>query len=294
MILALLLYIPRYSRYIDTQLFLLASNRKPAVLGTLCLKSSASWVFDQGVGPILELRPSATRRCRVMPPNLSSPDAYSTTVQHFTSPILSKRLVGVVCYHGNEYTYARMQMCEVMQKVLHAKPEEVRLYSLSEDEEQLELLDEEEKTVEELEFKNGQRILVESKRRGEKIMTFSLSLSLPSARNKDNSWPEELVAAIKEVQAKDSNDKQTVKTQGRPGHMTYSRCHTYLHVYCYMYRYVLLRFVMFIGSKVPEGATGLSNLGNTCFMNSSLQCVSNLQPLTTYFREKDYLQEINK
>ena len=229
MILALLLCIPRYSRYIDTQLFLLASNRKPAVLGTLCSKSSASWVFDQGVGPILEPRPLATQRCQVTPPSLSSPDVYSTTVQHFTNLILSKRLVGVVCYHGNEYTYACMQMCEVMQKVLHAKPEEVRLYSLSEDEEQLELLDEEEKTVEELEFKNGQRILVESKRRGEKIMTFSLSLSLPlpSARNKDNSWPEELVAAIKEVQAKDSNNKQTVKTQGRPGHVTYSRCHTY-------------------------------------------------------------------
>ena len=240
MILGLLLCIPQYSKYIGTQLFLLASSRKPVVLGTLCSKSSAFWVFDQGVGPILELRPSATQRCRVTPPNLSFPDVYSITVQHFTSPILSKRLVGVVCYHGNEYTYARMQMCEVMQKVLHAKPEEVRLYSLSEDEEQLELLDEEEKTVEELEFKNGQRILVESKRRREKIMTFSLSLSLPlpSARNKDNSWPEELVAAIKEVQAKDSNDKQTVKTQGRPGHMTYSRCHTYLHVYCYMYCYM--------------------------------------------------------
>ena len=55
-----------------------------------------------------------------------------------------------------------VQMIEVMQKVLHAKPDEVRIYSLTEDEEQLELLDEEEKTVEELGFKNGQKILVES------------------------------------------------------------------------------------------------------------------------------------
>ena len=40
-------------------------------------------------------------------------------------------------------------------------------------------------------------------------------VSLFVARNKDNSWPEELVAAIKEVQAKDSNEKQVVKSQGK-------------------------------------------------------------------------------
>lgn len=46
--------------------------------------------------------------------------------------------------------------------------------------------------------------------------------------------------------------------------------------------------------RVTPGATGLSNLGNTCFMNSALQCVSNAQPLTQYFLEKDHLLEINK
>ena len=46
--------------------------------------------------------------------------------------------------------------------------------------------------------------------------------------------------------------------------------------------------------STPIGITGLNNLGNTCYMNAAIQCLSNTKILSMYFNRNCHLHEINR
>ena len=50
----------------------------------------------------------------------------------------------------------------------------------------------------------------------------------------------------------------------------------------------------YLQSDSTRGRVGSRNLGNTCFMNSSIACLSNCTELTYYFLKGDYLKDINE
>jgi ubiquitin carboxyl-terminal hydrolase 4/11/15 len=53
-------------------------------------------------------------------------------------------------------------------------------------------------------------------------------------------------------------------------------------------------FKTYINLNANHGICGSVNLGNTCYMNSSIACLSNCTELTSYFLLENYVEDINK
>ena len=58
--------------------------------------------------------------------------------------------------------------------------------------------------------------------------------------------------------------------------------------------YNLNDLIQILNPNTNHGLCGSKNLGNTCFMNSSIACISNCSELTYYFLSKKFVNDINK
>ncbi|XP_075751716.1 ubiquitin carboxyl-terminal hydrolase 15 isoform X1 [Rhipicephalus microplus] len=119
------------------------------------------------------------------------------------------------------------------------------------------------------------------------IGLYPSQILLLEERNDDGSWPRQ----VKSSKAPYTNSRGSEhKTYGAPGNTiatrSYSAVSSSYNSYSGNYNYDLQ------GGNTP-GLCGLGNIGNTCFMNSALQCMSNTPPLTEYFMTDRYLSELN-
>jgi ubiquitin carboxyl-terminal hydrolase 8 len=49
-----------------------------------------------------------------------------------------------------------------------------------------------------------------------------------------------------------------------------------------------------VGTPPAPGSVGMHNLGNSCFLNSIIQCLNHIEPLTQFFLKGDYVHDMNR
>lgn len=49
-----------------------------------------------------------------------------------------------------------------------------------------------------------------------------------------------------------------------------------------------------VGTPPAPGSVGMHNLGNSCFLNSIVQCLNHIEPLTQFFLKGDYQRDMNR